>query len=157
MRKVKLTLLSVIITIIMTSFYCELQAQKQIIPDARLYEIMGQQQVDMMLQLAPEKIAHYNCFLNFSFYISSELPKDYVLRGDIATVTKKNDDNQYFNEDFNLVKSNKINRLKYNFRADLDKFAVYTIGNTGDFIIFYPETTYLKKEKAYFEEYGLKH
>ena len=135
----------------MTLIFCDLQAQNQVVPDAKLYEMMGQEDVNKMLQLAPEKVAHYNCFLNQSFYISSELPKDYIQKGNIYQVTQSLDENLFFNEDINLIKSTKFNRLKYNFRADLNKFAVYTIGKTGEYLIFYPEEIYLQKEKAYFE------
>lgn len=149
--------IGVIIAFVMTFNFCDLQAQKQIIPDAKLYAMMGQEDVDLMLQIAPQKVAHYNCFLNQSFYISSELPENHIQKGDISHVTQSIDESQFFNEDISLIKSSKFNRLKYNFRADLDKYTVYTIGNSGEFIIFYPETIYLQKEKAYFQEYGLKH
>ncbi len=156
MRKVKTTMIGVIITILMTSFYCELQAQKQIIPDARLYEMMGQQEVDMMLQLAPEKVLIYNHMLNHSFYTSKNLPTSTKVIGNIYEV-KQIIGSQLFSVPENDVLAHKFIYTNYHFQRDSEKHVAYKIGDSENYLIVYPEKLYFEKETSYIRSFGLKY
>lgn len=130
-------------------------AQKSLSPDARLTEWFGEEKLDGMMNIAPHKVAHYNCFLNESFYVSSQLPQNYVMRGDVGNVKHSRDKNLLFNEEESLLNGAEINRLKYEFRAEPDKHAVYSIGSSGKYLIFYPENIYQEKESAYLKKHGI--
>lgn len=130
-------------------------AQKQIVPDSRIAEVYGQAKVDAMMQSAPQKILHFNYFLNNSFYVSKTLPANTIPKGDIYSVSSRNDD-FLFNESEELVKQGKFNRLKYSFRMDSYNYTAYEMGSSGVYVIFYPEETFFAKERAYTKGFGLK-
>lgn len=130
-------------------------AQKQVVPDNRIAEVYGQAKVDAMLQKAPQKILHFNYFLNNSFYVSKTLPANTVNRGDIYSVPSRNND-YVFNESEELVKQGKFNRLKYSFRLEPKKYTAYEMGSSGVYIIFYPEETYFANERTFIRESGVK-
>jgi hypothetical protein len=156
MRKVKLSMIGVIITILMTSFYCDLHAQKQVIPDSRLYEMMGQAEVDMMLQLAPEKVLIYNHMLNHSFYTSKNLPTNTKVVGSIYDVKHING-SQIFSASENDILSHKFIFINYNFQRDSEKHLAYKIGESGQYLIVYPENLYFEKETKYVRLFGIKY
>lgn len=130
-------------------------AQKQIIPDSRIAEVYGQAKVDAMMQSAPQKILHFNYFLNNSFYISKTLPANAVIKGDIYNVSSRNND-YVFNESEELVRQGKFNRLKYSFRLESNNYTAYEMGSSGIFVIFYPEEVYFERERAYMRTFGIK-
>lgn len=130
-------------------------AQKQIIPDSRIAEVYGQAKVDAMMQSAPQKILRYNYFLNNSFYVSKTLPPKTVIKGDIFNVPSRNND-YLFNENEEVVKQGKFNRLKYSFRIESNNYTAFEMGSSGVYVIFYPEESYFQKENAYIKSYGLK-
>ena len=156
MRKVKLSMIGVIIIILMTSFYCDLHAQKQVTPDSRLSEMMGQAEVDMMLQLAPEKVLIYNHMLNHSFYTSKKLPTNTKVVGSIYDVKHING-SQLFSASENDILAHKFIFLNYQFQKDSEKHIDYKIGESGQYLIVYPEKIYSEKEVNYVRSFGFKY
>lgn len=146
----------VIMSILMTFSFCDLQAQKQIIPDARLYEMMGQEEVDMMLQQAPEKVLIYNHMLNNSFYTSKNLPPNTKVVGNIHDVKHINS-NQPFSASESDILSQKFNFINYQFQRDSEKHIAYKIGDSGYYLIIFPEKLYFEKETKYVKSFGLKY
>lgn len=130
-------------------------SQKKIEADTRIAEVYGQAKVEAMLASAPQKILHFNYFLNNSFYVSKSLPANTVVKGDIYSVPSRNND-YVFNESEELVRQGKFNRLKYSFRLESNNYTAYEMGSSGIFVIFYPEEVYFERERAYMRTFGIK-
>ncbi|MDD2411737.1 MAG: hypothetical protein RBS19_02725 [Bacteroidales bacterium] len=142
--------------LITTPGFYDLNAQKQVVPDAKLYEMMGQEEVDMTLQLAPEKILIYNHMINYSFYISNNVPSNTKIMGSVFDV-KQIDGNQTLAVSEKDILENRFNYIEYDFRRSSKEYLAYKIGDSGSYLIVYPEDIYFEKEKAYVRSFGIKY
>lgn len=142
--------------LITTLSFCDLKAQKQVVPDAKLYAMMGQEEVDMTLQLAPEKVLIYNHMINYSFYISNDLPSNSKIMGSVFDVKQING-NQTLAVSEKDILENKFNYIEYDFRRSSKEYLAYKIGDSGSYLIVYPEGIYFDKEKAYVRSFGIKY
>lgn len=156
MKTKKMIMIGVIISLIMTFNFCDLKAQKQVVPDAKLYEMMGQEEVDMTLQLAPEKILIYNHMINYSFYILNNVPSNTKIMGSVFDVKQING-NQTLAVSEKDILENRFNYMEYDFRRSSKEYLAYKIGDSGSYLIVYPEEIYFEKEKAYVRSFGIKY
>jgi len=121
----------------------------QITPDARLYERYSAEKIQSVLEKAPAKILELNSQVLNKCYISNEYPINNQMMGDIADVQS---------EDYRLnvqkiVSEKQINPLMFGFQTDMEKYNVYTIGNTGYYVIVYPFPVFLEKQTAYLAQF----
>lgn len=133
-----------------------LNAQKQIVPDSRLIEWLGADEVQLMLEKAPDKILIYNYMLTSSYYISKGISKNIEVVGNIYDV-KTLRGSEFFNIDERKVLDKDFNYLKYDFKRDPQKNTAYKIGSTEYFLIIYSGLIYYKKEKEYIRSFGIKY
>ncbi|MDD4575502.1 MAG: hypothetical protein PHI36_03640 [Bacteroidales bacterium] len=156
MKKNNFIMISLLMLSITMFSFCDLKAQKQVVPDAKLYAMMGQEEVDMTLQLAPEKVLIYNHMINYSFYISNDLPSNSKIMGSVFDVKQING-NQTLAVSEKDILENKFNYIEYDFRRSSKQYLAYKIGDSGSYLIVYPEGIYFEKEKAYVRSFGIKY
>jgi hypothetical protein len=105
-------------------------------PDPKLIEGFGQETVDFYIQNAPELIAYYNFFVNYSYKIV-DLPQEKM--SELDNIPSFQIKEKFISEpvDYSEQGLQNLNILKYDFKLDQIGSMIYKIGNTNKLIVFY--------------------
>ena len=146
----KIILLSIFSSLLIFSV-----AQNQTIHvDDMLYKHFGAQQVEKWRADNPKQlvIENYNlvgyCFLAMKM---TEEEGTYQIKGELKNVVKPGVDCDY-NQ---IVRNGCINRYDFNLEQDPFKQNVYTLGETGAYLIVLSKATFDNNLNAALREYGL--
>lgn len=104
------------------------------IPDPRLKEVFSESKIANLMEVAPEKISYYNLLLTSYCSVEKSAPANGVFKGDVSTINAK--PGSSWTIDANTFDINTFNMLKFKIPLELNNKIYYTIGKTGDFLVF---------------------
>ncbi len=115
------------------------------VPDNRLYEAFGKEQVEFLLQNNPDMVTYYNFFLDNAFVLIQH-PKEKT-----AGLPKMTLNNQKLvSEKPDISKGTKsINILKYSYTILPDESASYRLDDSGIAIVFFSAKEITEKYNKY--------
>jgi hypothetical protein len=143
-------------TIILFLLLCPLiglmaqKSQKEITPDSLLYEAFSKAELIKLQQEAPDKLLELNFGVTGFCYISDQKPANSQILGDICKFIspgKSCDINK-------MIATKKINSLNYSLPQDLEKYNVFTIGNSNYYVIVYPAPVFMQNKISYIKQFG---
>lgn len=134
-------LVKIILLLVLGFQFQGLKAQEMIVsnvPDPRLNEALGDEQIQFLTQNNPDLIGYYNYFLDNAFVLIQH-PAEKV-PGIIANVPLLELKNASLSMDKpDVAKGAKgINIFKYDFHLDQNNSTQYRLDNSGIIIVFYP-------------------
>ncbi|MEG1555118.1 MAG: hypothetical protein RR356_00115 [Bacteroidales bacterium] len=121
--------------------------------DPRLHETMSETEINNLLQNNPKEIVLANFDVAWYCYFTSKLPGDpanYIQRGDIIKYLKPGKKCDYNK----ILEENQINKLNFNFPQDQNKSNVFSINNSGYYIVVIPKTEYDQRKQEIARYYG---
>ena len=104
----------------------------------------------MQIETPSKLVATYYEVTRFC-YISDQLPTNVQIQGDICNFLSPK---QVCDDAATLVSTKQINPRKYTMKMEKGKYNAYTIGNSGYYVIVYPEDEFVKNRIAFMKEYG---
>ena len=104
----------------------------------------------MQIETPSKLVATYYEVTQFC-YISNQLPANVQVQGDICNFLSPK---QVCDDAATLIRTKQINPRKYTMKMEKGKYNAYTIGNSGYYVIVYPEDEFVKNRIAFMKEYG---
>jgi len=126
------------------------KSPKEIIPDSLLYETFSKSELIKLQQEAPDKLLELNFGVTGFCYISDQKPANSQMLGDICKFVSPNK-----SCDINkMISAKRINSLNYSLPQDLEKYNVFTIGNSSYYVIVYPAPVFMQNKISYIKQFG---
>lgn len=146
----KKILLLVALTIVMAGAYA--QQNHQIRVDARLYDVLTEAQINDLRANNPKQLVEENCNLvSYCFLALKPIDDVHQVKGELKNFVKPGKTCNYQE----IIKTGCINRYDYNLEQDPYKLNVYTMGNTGAYIVVFSKQDFTNTLNAFLREYGL--
>jgi hypothetical protein len=156
--RLAINVLPILFIIIGLGASAQSNAKNNIKPDSRLYDCFTKEYVNDLVK-NPRLLLYYNFYLDHSYFVRTSTPDKPVVGTDISTVKlaldEKGESSGSFNEDIANFNEKAFNPLKYNFVTDNENFTVFTLGNTGKAIVFYPQKRFAEMYNEYLKSFNL--
>ena len=137
--------LFIIILFVGSSAFCQ---NKNVTPDARLYQCYEKTYLDNLVKTNPEQIQYLNYYLDNAYYVANLKSAEKPITGiDIHILFEKSKNGTVTKVPFKEKAYNKasFNVLKYNFQTGYLDSPAYIWKEAGIAIIFHPEK-YIKED-----------
>lgn len=132
-----------------------LKAQNDIIPvDDLLYDYLGKKQVENLRATNPKQLIIENYNLVAYCFLATKMTEEegtYQMMGDLKNVLKPGKSCDYAS----IIQKGCINRYDFNLEQHPYKQNVYTLGNTGAYIIVLSKQKFDNNLNAALRQYGL--
>ncbi len=131
------------------------QATEEIRIDPRLREVIGDAKVEELRANDPRQLVIENCNLVSYCFLAlkmTEEPGTFQMKGDLKNVVK--DGKQCNYQD--IINTGCINRYDYNLEQDPYKQNIYSLGNTGAYIVVVSKQNFDNNVNGWLLKYGLK-
>lgn len=130
------------------------QQNREIKVDPRLYEVLGESTVNDLRAHNPKQLVIENCNLVAYCYLAlkfEEVEGTYQMKGDLRNVVKSGKSCNYQE----IIEIGCINPNDYNLQQDPNLKNIYSLGNTGAYIIVISKGDFEQHKAAALREYGL--
>lgn len=119
-----------------------------------LYEVLGDSKIDQLKAGDQKQLVLENYNLSSYCYLAlkmTELEGTYQMKGELKNCVKEGYSCNYQD----IISTGGLNRYQYNLEQDATLLNVYSMGNTGAYIIVLPKTTFEYRKAELLKYYGL--
>lgn len=122
----------------------------KVTPDPRLYDVFSSDEISYYEMHSPSKLLELNYWLEGYCYVTKELPSPVQHLGQAR---------DYLSDGFRMdvgeiVGSGQLNSYHYKFPQDKEKYNVFSLGDTGFYVVVYPSGEFMSRKQAYMKQYG---
>ncbi|MCQ2271539.1 MAG: hypothetical protein MJZ72_01955 [Bacteroidales bacterium] len=131
------------------------QQQKQVVPDPRLYETLGESAVNDLKTNNPKQLLIENINMQYFCFVALKLPApegEYIMKGELKNYLKP-DAGKSCNYS-EIIGSESVNRYYFNLEQDAFLPTVYPLGNTGVYVVVNSKQWFDLQKRAVLHEYG---
>jgi len=130
------------------------QAKKEIQVDSRLYSVLTAQQIEDLRANNPVQLVTENCNLVSYCFLAMKFSEEegtYKMKGELRNFVKPGKSCNYQD----IIATGCINRYDYNLEQDPYRQNVYSLGNTGAYIVVLSKVNFDNVLNGWLREYGL--